>query len=231
MPSWSDVAMTRPLQALQRAATPTYSPTGGIGPTHDDITADASCPKAFGVALLDHIQRPAPCSRRAGEPPAPESTAHHALPRMACIPEGGTLIVNSVSAALGLPHRQCPRHGGRYPIITRAMLRTHRPRLKEWPQEVQTAEHPSRSVGEGTIGGPLGALQARFPRCEGGQLPPFWATARVLAELVLWIFRPNPPRAKPPPFHPRHDGAAEHRRAGLQPPRSTMRRAPGQGPN
>jgi molybdenum cofactor synthesis domain-containing protein len=71
--------------------------TGGIGPTHDDITADAVA-KAFGVAI-DHDPRAVdillPWFRQIGREP------NEARMRMARIPAGATLIENSVSKAPG----------------------------------------------------------------------------------------------------------------------------------
>src|SRR5690606_34621970 len=71
--------------------------TGGIGPTHDDITADAIA-RAFGVALpVNHESRALLEARWA----ATGTEVNEARLRMARIPEGASLIVNSVSAAPG----------------------------------------------------------------------------------------------------------------------------------
>lgn len=71
--------------------------TGGIGPTHDDITADAIA-KAFGVALPINPEARAMLEARWQQT---GTEVNEARLRMARIPEGGTLIVNSVSAAPG----------------------------------------------------------------------------------------------------------------------------------
>jgi molybdenum cofactor synthesis domain-containing protein len=68
--------------------------TGGIGPTHDDITADAVA-AAFGVALHEHPDALAILSRRYGD------DFNAARRRMARIPEGGVLIANPVTDAPG----------------------------------------------------------------------------------------------------------------------------------
>ena len=68
--------------------------TGGIGPTHDDITADAVA-ALFGVALPEHPEALAILSRRYGD----EFNA--ARRRMARIPEAGVLIANPVTDAPG----------------------------------------------------------------------------------------------------------------------------------
>src|SRR5438477_2549604 len=69
--------------------------TGGIGPTHDDITAD-SVAKAFGVAI-DHDPRAVALMReRFGD-----ADLNEARLRMARIPKGAELIANRVSTAPG----------------------------------------------------------------------------------------------------------------------------------
>ena len=69
--------------------------TGGIGPTHDDITAECIA-RAFGVPLLRH-----PEAVRRLEAHYEAGQLNEARLRMTNVPEGGTLIDNPVSAAPG----------------------------------------------------------------------------------------------------------------------------------
>jgi molybdenum cofactor synthesis domain-containing protein len=96
--------------------------TGGIGPTHDDITADAVA-TAFGVALPEHPEALAILQRRYGaEFNAPRR-------RMARIPEGGTLIANPVTDAPGFQIGNVFVMAG-VPKIMTAMLEDVAPRLR-----------------------------------------------------------------------------------------------------
>lgn len=96
--------------------------TGGIGPTHDDITADCVA-QAFGVALPEHPEALAILSRRYGD----EFNA--ARRRMARIPEGGTLIANPVTDAPGFQIGNVFVMAG-VPKIMTAMLEDVAPRLR-----------------------------------------------------------------------------------------------------
>ena len=69
--------------------------TGGIGPTHDDITAQCVA-DAFGVALIVH-----PEARRLLETHYPPGHLNEARLRMAMVPEGAVLLPNPISRAPG----------------------------------------------------------------------------------------------------------------------------------
>jgi molybdenum cofactor synthesis domain-containing protein len=104
------------VNALKRRYTYVFT-TGGIGPTHDDITADAVA-KAFGVPIDIHPEARAlmqeSCDRR-----GIELTASRL--RMARIPEGGKLVRNSVSVAPGFLISNVVVMAG-VPSIMRVML-------------------------------------------------------------------------------------------------------------
>ena len=81
--------------------------TGGIGPTHDDITADAVA-KAFGVTIdVDPTRRGAAAGAHPQGRTQRGAAAHGAHSRRRDADREFGL------QGAGLFHRQCPRHGGR----------------------------------------------------------------------------------------------------------------------
>ena len=75
--------------------------TGGIGPTHDDITADAIA-KAFGVEISEHPEVTAMLAKRYEEMGTDYTPARR---RMARIPHGAQIVANPVSGAPTSPNR------------------------------------------------------------------------------------------------------------------------------
>ena len=138
--------------------------TGGIGPTHDDITADAIA-KAFGVALPINAEAremlEARWKDRGIEP-------NEARLRMARIPEGASLIVNSVSAAPGFRIGNVHVMAG-VPVIMRAMLESIAPTLKGG-RKVHSPRPSRAGVGEGNIGEPVRGAAGAIPGRQDGQL-------------------------------------------------------------
>jgi molybdenum cofactor synthesis domain-containing protein len=151
--------------------------TGGIGPTHDDITADAIA-KAFNVALPINAEARAMLESR-WKTTGTEVT--EARLRMARIPEGASLIVNSVSAAPGFRLKNVHVMAG-VPVIMRAMLEAIAPTLKGGRKVHSVTVRCG--VGEGAIGGPLGRLQEEFPDVKMGSYPQMGQNY-VMTELVL----------------------------------------------
>src|SRR5690606_33621625 len=96
--------------------------TGGIGPTHDDITADCVA-EAFGVDLPEHPEALAILERRYG------AGFNAARRRMARIPFGASLIANPVTDAPGFQIGNVFVMAG-VPAIMQAMLQDVAPRLK-----------------------------------------------------------------------------------------------------
>lgn len=138
--------------------------TGGIGPTHDDITADAVA-KAFGVGIGFHPEAMALLKARFIANP---SDFNEMRQRMARIPDGASLIRNTVSAAPGFQIDNVFVLAG-VPSIMRAMLDEVAPRLARGRPVVSITI--AAEVAEGAIAGPLAAIQARYPDVAIGSYP------------------------------------------------------------
>jgi len=136
--------------------------TGGIGPTHDDITADAIA-KAFGVGIDYHPEAMAMLAARyqPGE-------FNEMRRRMARIPDTADLIRNSASTAPGFQIGNVFVMAG-VPMVMRAMLEDVAPRLKKGVV-VSTATVSAR-IPEGRIAGPLARIQAENKSVAIGSYP------------------------------------------------------------
>lgn len=179
--------------------------TGGIGPTHDDITADAVA-KAFGVALPINPEARAMLEERWK---ANGTEPNEARLRMARIPEGASLIVNTVSAAPGFRIGNVHVMAG-VPKIMQAMLEAIAPTL-EGGAKVTSITIGCR-VGEGTIGTAFGEIQGEFPDVKMGSYPRMGSTS-VMTELVLRS--PDQGRLTLAAERVKAMVAAAHRHAGL----------------
>lgn len=182
--------------------------SGGIGPTHDDITADAIA-RAFGVALPINAQARAMLESRWQQT---GTEVNEARLRMARIPEGADLIVNSVSAAPGFRIGNVHVMAG-VPVIMRAMLEALAPTLKGG-KKISSITIKA-AVGEGTVGGPLGVLQAEYPDVKMGSYPQM-GNSRVMTELVLRAS--DEARLAEAAEKVRAMVAAAHEKAGIAPP-------------
>ena len=138
--------------------------TGGIGPTHDDITADA-IGAAFGVPVEHHPEAMALLAARyqPGE-------FNERRQRMARIPKGGTLIKNPVSVAPGFQIGNVFVLAG-VPKIMQAMLEDVAPRLTRGVPV--TTRSVTVALAEGAIAEPLAAIQAAHPAVSIGSYPFF----------------------------------------------------------
>jgi molybdenum cofactor synthesis domain-containing protein len=136
--------------------------TGGIGPTHDDITADCVA-KAFGVPIdVDPRARALLLTRIA------EKELNEARLRMARIPKGADLILNKVSAAPGFRIGNVHVMAG-VPAIMQAMLDEVAPTLKTGVKML--SESVRADCREGDIGGPLGDIAKAHPEVMIGSYP------------------------------------------------------------
>ncbi|MDP3657930.1 MAG: molybdopterin-binding protein [Brevundimonas sp.] len=149
------------LNAL-RAAHDYVFTTGGIGPTHDDITADAVA-TAFGVALPEHPDALAILVRRYGD------DFNAARRRMARIPEGGTLIANPVTDAPGFQIGNVFVLAG-VPTIMTAMLEDVAPRLRTGAV-VHARTIRVTGVGEGDVAEMLTAAARAEREVSFGSYP------------------------------------------------------------
>jgi molybdenum cofactor synthesis domain-containing protein len=149
--------------------------TGGIGPTHDDITA-AAIARAFGRRLIRHPE--AERRLRAHYPP---ERINEARLKMAEVPEGADLVDNPVSVAPGFRIDNVYVFAG-IPRVAQAMFESIRHQLAGGP--------PVMSRGllvfapEGEVAALLSGVQARFRDVEMGSYP-FFRFDRPGTNIVL----------------------------------------------
>jgi len=156
------------LDALRTAYTYVFT-TGGIGPTHDDITADAVA-RAFGLAIEYH---PGAVEILRQHYEKPEELTEARL-RMARIPTGATLIDNPVSKAPGFHIGNVFVMAG-VPKIMQAMLLNVEKELEGgMPVQSVTVDCP---FGEGVIGTALGEVAKAHPAVSIGSYPVLAARA------------------------------------------------------
>ena len=139
--------------------------TGGIGPTHDDITADAVA-RAFGVAIGEDPRALAVMMERYA--PADLTPARR---RMARIPAGAALVENPISKAPGFHIGNVIVLAG-VPAVMQAMLdiaaRTMRTGVAILVETVD-----ADSIPEGRYGDPLSAIATANPEVTIGSYPSF----------------------------------------------------------
>ena len=140
--------------------------TGGIGPTHDDITADAVA-AAFGVELYEHPEIIALLKARPG------MELNAARRRMARVPQGGVLVRNPVSGPPGFNIGNVFVLAG-VPSIMRGTLEDVGHRLRGGVVTVSRTVRVEGS-GEGLIAAPLEAVAKAHPAMSLGSYPFFGA--------------------------------------------------------
>jgi len=149
--------------------------TGGIGPTHDDITADAIA-KAFAVTI-DHDPRAVAILKAHYSP----GQLNEARMRMARIPEGAELIENPVSKAPGFRLGNVFVMAG-VPKIMQAMMDQLGPRLTRGSPMISATV--TAYLAEGDLAKPLKEIQDRYPEVTIGSYP-FEEAGKFGAHLVL----------------------------------------------
>lgn len=141
--------------------------TGGIGPTHDDITADCIA-RAFGVPIdIDPRARAMLLERYA------EADLNEARLRMARIPEGASLIENPISRAPGFRLGNVIVMAG-VPAIMQAMLDNVAPTL-ETGVEMLVVTLDAQGLPEGVYATGLAEIAAEYPDISIGSYPSFHA--------------------------------------------------------
>lgn len=169
-------AIVEAVNALRARFTYVFT-SGGIGPTHDDITAD-SISAAFGV----------PCET---DSEAERLLAAHydkrgmdftpARRRMARMPRGARHIENPISVAPGFVIGNVHVMAG-VPSIFQAMLDNVMPTLKTGARLISQSVHCP--FGEGTIGDRLGVIQKEHPETIIGSYPKYEGT-RFWTDIVV----------------------------------------------
>ena len=138
--------------------------SGGIGPTHDDITADAVA-EAMGASIGHRADAMALLQAHYDRAGLEFNAARR---RMARIPEGAALIDNPVSTAPGFTIGNVHVMAG-VPNIFQAMVASVLPKLTGGAPLLSQTLRVNR--GEGEIAGPFGALAAEFPDLSMGSYP------------------------------------------------------------
>lgn len=157
------VAIVEAVQALSAAYAHVFT-SGGIGPTHDDITADCIA-DAFGLGI---DVRDDARALLAAHYEASGTALNDARLRMARIPEGAALIENPVSVAPGFVVENVYVMAG-VPSVFKAMVASVLPTLTGGAPLISETLRIDR--GEGDIAGPLGALAQQYPSLSMGSYP------------------------------------------------------------
>ncbi|MDZ5448248.1 competence/damage-inducible protein A [Labrys sp. ZIDIC5] len=152
--------------------------TGGIGPTHDDITAD-SVAKAFGVGIEIDQRAVEVMTRHYGG----AANLTPARLRMARIPDGAELVDNPVSAAPGFMLGNVIVMAG-VPNIMQRMLDNAILKMRSGAVTLSDSVSPGPGIGEGAVAEPLAAIAQAHPEVSIGSYPSF-GPAGFQTQLVI----------------------------------------------
>jgi molybdopterin-biosynthesis enzyme MoeA-like protein len=142
--------------------------TGGIGPTHDDITSECIA-QAFGVPWEPHPEAWARMEKFYIERDGNAEAFNPARQRMATMPRGASLIDNAISIAPGFSIGNVHVLAG-VPRIMQAMLETLLPRLGGGPP-IRSRTLTGYGLMEGAIAAGLEDVQKQFPHLDLGSYP------------------------------------------------------------
>ena len=140
--------------------------TGGIGPTHDDITAECVA-KAFAVPLDVHPDAVAILKERLAKT---GGELNEARLRMARIPRGAALVANKISGAPGFWIGNVITMAG-IPAVMQSMLEEVLPKLKTGVKLL--SESVRADAKEGDVGTELGVIAKAHPETIIGSYPFF----------------------------------------------------------
>jgi molybdenum cofactor synthesis domain-containing protein len=160
-----ETAIVSALNALRNAYDYVFT-TGGIGPTHDDITADCVA-NAFGVGIDYHPEAVAILKERMAKI---GGELNEARLRMARIPDGAELVVNKVSGAPGFWIGNVIVMAG-VPAVMQTMLDEVAPKLKTGAKLLSVTIRADAK--EGDVGTELGAIAKAHPETLIGSYPFF----------------------------------------------------------
>jgi molybdenum cofactor synthesis domain-containing protein len=153
------------LNALRARYTYVFT-TGGIGPTHDDITADCVA-KAFGVPIDYHPEAVAIMKERMAKM---GGELNEARMRMTRIPQGAALVANKVSGAPGFWIGNVITMAG-IPTVMQSMLDEVAPKLKTGAKLL--SDTIRADAKEGDVGTELGQIAKAHPDAIIGSYPFF----------------------------------------------------------
>lgn len=137
--------------------------TGGIGPTHDDITSECIA-AAFGVPWEPH-----PIAFARMEAAYKPGEFNAARQRMGTMPRGAALIDNAMSVAPGFQMENVYVMAG-VPRVMQSMFEWLAPRL-EGGAKIESRSVHAISLSEGLIAAGLSAIQNRYPAIDLGSYP------------------------------------------------------------
>ena len=160
-----ETAIVSALNALRNSYDYVFT-TGGIGPTHDDITAECVA-KAFGVPIDYHPEAVAILKERMAKI---GGELNEARLRMARIPDGAELVVNKVSGAPGFWIGNVIVMAG-VPAVMQTMLDEVAPKLKTGAKLLSVTIRADAK--EGDVGTELGAIAKANPDTIIGSYPFF----------------------------------------------------------